>query len=275
MRRIIFAIRDDDTSFFTRPDELETVYGGYFGLVPISLAVVPYSVPLHGDRRIDASGADDAGVPLGENGALVAWLRDRIAAGHVEVMLHGFSHLYRRIDGRWVAEFAWKPGAQLREETRRGKSYLEELLNARVRVFVPPSNCIGTAGVRAIRETGLNLSGIMGRGGDRPWTRDYPAAYLKRWTWRLLKGEAYPFPLSLGGIQELRAYALTPRATCAELMRALESCSLAGAPFVVATHYWEFREHPQMRHTLATLIDRAGQLGYEFSTVSRCFGDAT
>ena len=34
------AIRDDDTSFFTRPDDLERVYGRYWGRgIPVSLAV--------------------------------------------------------------------------------------------------------------------------------------------------------------------------------------------------------------------------------------------
>lgn len=275
MSRAFFAIRDDDTSFYTRPEELEAVYGPYFGSVPISLAVVPYSVPGYRERTVGATKADAIEMPLGENAVLVAWLRDRVAAGHVEVMLHGFSHLYRKIGDRWVGEFGWKPEAQLCEEAQRGKSYLEGLLNTRIRVFVPPSNYIAKAGVRAIRQAGLNLSGIMGRGGDRPWTRDYPAAYLKRWAWRLLNGDAYPFSLSLGGIRELRAYALTPRASDAQLMRALESCSQAGAPFVVATHYWEFEDHPEMRSTLAALINRAGRLDFEFSSVSRCFGAPT
>ena len=37
-----FCIRDDDTSYFTSPDELEAVYGEVSVHGPVSLAVVPY-----------------------------------------------------------------------------------------------------------------------------------------------------------------------------------------------------------------------------------------
>ena len=50
-----FAIRDDDTSFFTSPEELDSVYSNYWGKVPISLAVVPFSVPEHRGRSFNSS----------------------------------------------------------------------------------------------------------------------------------------------------------------------------------------------------------------------------
>ena len=37
-----FCIRDDDTSFFTSPEELEDAYGEITTRGPVSLAVVPY-----------------------------------------------------------------------------------------------------------------------------------------------------------------------------------------------------------------------------------------
>jgi len=37
-------------------------------------------------------------------------------------------------------------------ETRAGKHYLEDLLNTRVCVFVPPNNKIGKAGVRQLSQ---------------------------------------------------------------------------------------------------------------------------
>lgn len=41
-----FAIRDDDTSFFTRPEELLSAYD-FVAEGPISLSVVPRTVPHH------------------------------------------------------------------------------------------------------------------------------------------------------------------------------------------------------------------------------------
>jgi hypothetical protein len=37
-----FCIRDDDTSYFTTPDDLEEVYGSITDHGPVSLAVVPF-----------------------------------------------------------------------------------------------------------------------------------------------------------------------------------------------------------------------------------------
>ncbi|MBO9480323.1 DUF2194 domain-containing protein [Salinisphaera sp. G21_0] len=266
-----FAIRDDDTSYFTSPDELDAVYAPYWGKIPVSLATVPFSVPEHRGRSFNNRYPPDAEMPLGENKPLVEWLKEKIRLGHVEIMLHGYNHLYQQINGRWIGEYGWKSVQQLLEETARGKAYLEQLLEAEIKVFVPPSNTIGKAGIRTIRHAGLNLSGIMGRGGDRPWTRDYPAAYLKRWGWRLFKGEAYPYPLALGGVKELRAYALTPRANVDDLMRSLKSCATIQAPFIIATHYWEFRDSPSMHETLSMLIDQARKTGFVFTQVSHCF----
>jgi peptidoglycan/xylan/chitin deacetylase (PgdA/CDA1 family) len=188
--------------------------------------------------------------------------------------LHGYTHEYRELNGRWVGEFGWKPSDQLLREVAHGRAYLEQVLNTEVRVFVPPSNTISKDGVRAIRSAGLWLSGAMGRGGDRPWTWDYPYAYIRRWAWRALHGQTYPFPLTYGGHSELRAYTLTPRSEADQLFSALRKCGSIGAPFVLATHYWEFEQAPSMHETLRKLVDMAADLGMPFGFVSQCFGDS-
>lgn len=271
------AIRDDDTCFFTQPEDLEHVYGPYWGIVPISLAVVPFSTPVHRGRSFSDNHQPHEQVPLEANPILVAYLREKIRQGQVEVMLHGYSHEYRQINGRWVGEFGWKPEQQLIRETVEGKAYLERILNTRIRVFVPPSNTISTAGIRAIRKAKLNLSGTMGRGFDRPISMNYLVAYIKRWGWRLVKGSPYPFPLSYSGHTELCAYALTPRADTESLLKALSQSMEWNAPFVLATHYWEFRDAPQMHQTLEAIIKHAKNKIHSNSTfcsVSACFGKA-
>ena len=139
-----FCIRDDDTSYFTSPDELEAVYGQVTLHGPVSLAIVPYhragrskSVP----ERFRTQGTIH---PLHDNGDLVAYLRDRISKGRFEVMLHGYHH--DEPDG--LPEFMNRK--DLGQRVSRGRKYLEDLLGAAVRVFVPPGNTIGSAGLRAI-----------------------------------------------------------------------------------------------------------------------------
>lgn len=270
---MIFAIRDDDTSFFSHPAELEAVYAPYWGKVPVSLAAVPFSVPMHRERSFNAACPSETEMALGNNVELLVWLKKKIYAREVEIMLHGYSHQYMHASGKWIGEYAWKSEERLETETINGKEYLETLLDVSIRIFVPPSNTLSKAGIHAVRKAGLNLSGIMGRGGDRPFTYDYPGVYLKRWAWRILHGTAYPWPLCYGGHTELRAYALTPSAKREGLMRYVENCAIQQAPFVLATHYWEFAEHPEMHETLHSLIERAQQLGMRFGFVSECFGD--
>lgn len=268
----LFAIRDDDTCFFTQPEDLDFVYGPYWGTVPISLAVVPFSVPAHRGRSFSTGHAHDKMVPLGENLILVNYLREKIRKGQVEIMLHGYSHEYKLIDGRWVGEFGWKSEEQLVWEVAEGKVYLERLLDTRILVFVPPSNTIGSAGIRAIRRIGLNLSGIMGLGGDRPFTLDYSAAYIKRWVYRIQHGRPYPYPLKYGGHSELSAQALTPRSCREGLLNALGWCADKHVSFVLATHYWEFRDDPTMHDTLTSLFNKAKALNMTFATISQCIG---
>src|SRR5690242_7142384 len=105
-----FCIRDDDTSFFTAPEELEAAYGKISRLGPISLAVVPFhragtskAVPERFRGRWTVH-------PLHENSHLVEYLRERVAERKFEIMLHGYHH--DQPDGR--SEF--KNGAELAEK---------------------------------------------------------------------------------------------------------------------------------------------------------------
>ena len=82
-----FCIRDDDTSFFTTPEELEQAYGEISKWGPISLAVVPFhragtskSVPEKYRDRWTVH-------PLHENPDLVQYLRSGISKGCFEIML--------------------------------------------------------------------------------------------------------------------------------------------------------------------------------------------
>ena len=95
--------------------------------------------------------------PLHENRALVDYLRAGIAARRFEVMLHGYHH----DEPERPFEFANAP--DLARRVADGRKYLEDLLGATIRVFVPPRNTIGRVGLRAISLAGLNLGGTAGR----------------------------------------------------------------------------------------------------------------
>jgi len=153
----------------------------------------------------------------------------------------------------------------------QGKEYLEKLLKTKIKVFVPPSNQIGTRGIRAIEAAGLNLSGILGPWGDRPVSKDYLKAWILRWSYWLFHRCPYPYVLDLGRHKELVAYSLTPSANWQKLLQRLDLCARIGAPFVVATHYWELKRYPQLHKRLSQLLDLALAKGARPVKVSECY----
>lgn len=267
----LFAIRDDDTCFFTQPEELEAVYSPLLGQIPISLAVVPFTVAAHREIVFSTSASDGQTFPFGENEELIIYLKEQLQHRKVEVMLHGFTHQYQKTKRGRLSEYVWKSEHQLHKETRTGKHYLEDLLNTRVRVFVPPNNKIGKAGVRAVVTANLHICYGSGEGISHPWGLTYTTADLMRWMFRILRRRRYPFPLDLGTHKESVSYELNPReATYERLRDALEYCVKLSAPFVLATHYWQFQRYPDMVTALYKLVDHALKLRVTPATVSQC-----
>src|SRR5205823_9188465 len=101
--------------------------------------------------------------PLHENSELVTYLRARIDEGRFEIMLHGYHH------DEPSGHFEFAPGDHLAERVSAGRKYLEDLLSATIRVFVPPHNTIDRRGLRAVSLAGLHLGCAVGiRNGWSP-----------------------------------------------------------------------------------------------------------
>lgn len=230
-----FCIRDDDTSFFTSPDELEAAYGAVSGQGPISLAIVPFcragtskGVPerFRGQWSIH---------PLHHNTALVSYLRAGIATGRFEAMLHGYYH--DEPDRR--EEFADRD--DLFQRIWDGRRYLEDTLCTPIKVFVPPHDAIGREGLRAIVRAGLHLAGTAGiRGG---WPLSSPTTWrlwlrLRRWRRRGRVG--MPWVLDLGDHREIPGNAVTPSSNVQRNEAAFSNALTMHGVFCLATHYWEF-----------------------------------
>lgn len=131
-----FCIRDDDTSFFTVSDDLERAYGEITKWGPVSLAIIPFckagtikGVPWKCRRQWSTH-------PLHKNRELVQWLRKGITASRFEPMLHGY---YYDEEDRL---FEFIGADDLARRVSVSRKYLEDLLGAAIRVFVPPRNAI-------------------------------------------------------------------------------------------------------------------------------------
>jgi hypothetical protein len=253
-----FCIRDDDTCFFTSPEQLEHAYGEVNQWGPISLAVVPF-------HRAGTS----KGVPekyrgrwsvhaLHENPHLVEYLRRGVSSGRYEVMLHGYYHDER--NGR--PEF--ERGIDLVHRVADGRKYLEDLLGTRIRVFVPPRNGIGRDGLLAIAGEGLHLGGVAGLRSGWPYcSRRSWALWLRLRRWKLAGGVGLPWVLDLRDHHEIAGNAVTPLSSSRLNEASLDEAVSVGGAFCAATHYWELetpsvhRNEPTVGEQLRRLIDRA------------------
>lgn len=270
MQTFKFAIRDDDTSFFTRPEELIQVYSDIWDQVPVSLSVVPF----HGRTKTKAippeyrNGGSEL-FPIGDNPELVAFLREQKAKGRISIMLHGYSH----VDGPDGYEF--EAESDLERKVREGKQYLEQLFETSVRAFVPPHNRLSLKGYLAVTNAGLDIVQIVHFRRGRPFTLRYLPQLVRvlwaRFVWR----HRYPYVLDFGNHREVAHHSLTPSVSFQTLLDELEFCHSRRGIFVVATHYWELnqvtRDGLSLRHALERLVARGRELGARFCTVNEAF----
>ena len=89
-------IRDDDLSFWTNPNEIDFLYKPLFDKrIKISFAAIPCAVKSFNLGDFKSFYQDDnSQAPIFENKDIVEYIRDKIKEGLVEIMLHGYTHLY-------------------------------------------------------------------------------------------------------------------------------------------------------------------------------------
>lgn len=258
-----FAIRDDDTCFFTAPEELLEAYG-FVAQGPVSLSIVPSAVPYHKKGASPFGPHENREYPLTDAPELVAWLKEAVADGRVDPMLHGWSHAYLQADGDWLPEMLWKDKDRLLRELTAGKQMLEQVLAHPVTVFVAPSNGIGRKGISVLEALDLQYCGII-QHGDRQVTPAYLRNYVKRWSFRALHGLPYGGVLDYGTHRELYAYTLD---RYDRLKKAYQLCKARNWPFVVYTHYWSLLKTPSARQLLQDVYRMALEDGAELVGVS-------
>ena len=253
-----FCIRDDDTSFFTTPEDLERAYGEITKWGPVSLAVVPFhragtskGVPERYRRRWSVH-------PLHDNAAVVDYLREGAARGRYEIMLHGFNH------DEQDRRFEFAGGKDLARRVADGRKYLEDLLQVSVRMFVPPHNAIDRAGLQALAQQQLHLGGVAGmRAGWSPLSPKAWQVWVEIRRWQRSGGAGVPWVLDLGDHREIAGNPLTPLSQTAMNAATFDAALAMDGAFCAATHYWELdvasalTGEPSVREQLLQLIERA------------------
>ena len=261
---MIVAIRDDDTSFWTNPKEIESLYGKFLKEGgKISLAVIPYSwkqvnMGIEKEFFIDKSMGRK---PIYENRELVDYLLEKIREGQIEIMQHGFDHSYGvyfkgekyfltkdireymiryNVENyQYLPECVFKSEEELKTDLKLGKELLEDTFKVKVRVFVPPGNALSKESVNIVAKLGMNISGIIEKRFNRLFSLKSVLNYARRVWWKIRYNKPYPFVIDYGTHKELVAYAFTPSTDFRKFLGIFEFCMKQKAPFVLATHYWE------------------------------------
>lgn len=235
------ALRDDDTSYFTSPHELERVYAGIWDRLPVCLAVVPFAIGYEQPGIPREHWHSGQSFPLEANADLVRLLRSLVAARRVSIALHGCTH--EDFAGGYEFQAAPDPDDRI----RRGRAYLESLLDCRITVFVPPHNALSRRALAAVSAAGLNLLGsfLSFRPSMRPWDRRTAANWLAVQRYRAATGRTrrdrliFPHPLRYSRHAEFGCHSLVPGTTLDSLTRGFAEAQTAGGDFCLATHYWE------------------------------------
>ena len=281
MRNFRVAIRDDDTSFWTKPEDLESVYGDFFQRGgKVSLAVIPCSwkqvnAGIEPEFYIDKNSGRRF---IYENKSLVDYLKEKLKEGKIEIMQHGYDHCYgveykgkiefmdkktrenlkEEKNYKYLPECIYKSPSQLEKDLKEGKEILEDTFGIKIKVFVPPGNALSADAVKIIAKLGMHISGIIERTMNRPLSFRTILNYTKRIYWKLRFNHPYPFVMDYGTHKELTAYALTPSTNFKRLLSTYELCLKVKAPFVLATHYWEVLRHPFLQKEFSKILSLPG-----------------
>lgn len=260
-----FAIRDDDVSYFTKPEQLERVYRDIWDKCPISISVVPFHACMKSKNIPREFWQGSSVFPLGDNRKLVAFLKEKLAEGKISIMLHGYSHK----DYPGGPEF--EAGEDLVKKVKEGKEYLQELLSVEIKTFVPPHNSISPDGIRAVIGNRLNLVHIPALRYFNNWKNlDMGIALVKRLFYRIVYRMDYPFVFHFRDYKALPFYSLIPATTFEWLKDKFDFCQRKHAPFCLATHHWEFEYSSQIKEVLHRFWDYVnGQEEIEFVTVDK------
>jgi hypothetical protein len=152
---IDIIIRDDDVSYFTKPQCLENIYRPLLELgLPINLAVIPimYTQSYVALRIQDYFALNEPVKPVkydkkylmlvGENEDLVDFVKQH----NFEVLQHGLMHEKFQKHSTFIPEFCINNAVELQRRAELGIKILSKTFGKRPRFFVPPWDVLSKQG---------------------------------------------------------------------------------------------------------------------------------
>ena len=265
-----FAIRDDDTSFFTSPDDILKAYDFLKGGC-LSLSVVPNTVAIHKDCVFPYA-SHNTNLKyncISDNRVLVEWLNEQQKKQKIDILLHGYSHEYKKIHEKWRSEMIWKDYKSIHSELLEAKELFKKLFGTQPTVFVAPNNHISSKGIRAIEELGMNYSGTIGF-LNRPFSFKMLSIFIKRWFFRIANGYSTTEMFDYGKHKEIQAF---PVDNWERLLNEFNLCKKYDTPFVIYTHYWKVNNDKNVKDLLIRIYEHAINNCAELVSLSSMFNE--
>lgn len=264
------ALRDDDTCFYTKPEELEEAFEGLN--IPISLSVVPFAVFSHAGTYpygpISLAPKEQY-ADVAENSPLIEYIKKGIAHGRYEVSLHGVHHEYFTEHGmKWVPETEYYDLKWLLTNIDFSRKHLESVFDIHIQTFIAPSNAVSGACAMALDKLGMNTNFTLNKHFIRSVSVPYLRNYIFSNIFRMVYGTRLCLPQRYKGHMELASFDFE---TENSILRQYESCKKHNQPLVIYTHYWDLLRSPEKKKQLMSFVDRAVRDGAEPVFLSKCF----
>lgn len=268
-----FAIRDDDTNFFTSPADLERCYSDIWHDFAPTLCLISkvkgnwakwvhqiYKEKHNTDWHTWA--ADNTIYPIENNTALISFLKESIITGKLDIGYHAKHHrneddaLPQDMSNNYVRGAEYYTTRDVTEEVKMELIHLNKIFNYKISVFTPPQNLLSLIGYKAVIDAGLNICG----GGISFYKKEKDIRGLinlmKQLNFKILHRDAdYPKVLHYTNHSEIAYhYPLQPGTRLESLIHDFEMVRRYDGDFVLSTHYVEF-DYPMVYDEKMTMKD--------------------
>ncbi|MCJ7571587.1 MAG: DUF2334 domain-containing protein [Candidatus Thermoplasmatota archaeon] len=182
---IAFAIRDDDLSYFTSPEQLEKIYENTWRLgFKVSFAAIPMHKGTNNLNVPPIFRNDGKYYPIYNNEKLVNYIKKKISTNEIDILQHGFCHtedtelpsltfnlkkgnlsIYNRgkIDLAKYSEFYGANKQDIINKIEKGKKILEETFQVPIKMFVSPNEFLTKSIWQTLQKNNMNYCGDIGR----------------------------------------------------------------------------------------------------------------
>lgn len=288
-----FAIRDDDTNYYTTPEALKECYGDIWDEFPPTLCLISkvkgnwlhWVHQIYKDKQNtdwQAWESDDTINPIEKNKELVAFMKQKLSEERIDIAFHAKYHrngdpeLPETRSNNYVRGAEYFTTRDLSTEIKEEVKHLEELFGHDISVFTPPQNLLSEIGYQSVLNAGLNICG-----GGIPFykkEKDLKGIYniARQATFKMLnRNSDYPRVLRFKNHNEVAYhYPLQPTTRLDTLIYDFEMVRKFSGDFVLSTHYIEF-DYPMvydetltMKRVLVDFLDHVSKYKVEKMTLS-------